>query len=336
VVHKYYSKTFTLTCLGLALAILSTSACEVPNPTRDQVSFPGAGLSSATKVSGSYGPDARYHMYDLYRPRVSRFKTGAPLVIFVHGGAWSGGDRDKDLLAFGGPITSLLDKGWAVASVDYRLTLSDGGSRGSRHPAQVHDISRAVRWFKVNGSRFGLDTSTIILAGHSAGGHLAGLVGTSCTRSGARVACDPLFEAPGLPSPLKRVDHRVDGIITLAPVIDVESFGRANTNGSRKAVNDLLGCSSRTGVCNPSLARQLNPLLRLDRSDPPWYMAHGKKDTMVPYANHSKIAYERALGTLGDSRVWVDAVENANHDIPGVNAAFVEIFAERVRTRELR
>jgi acetyl esterase/lipase len=310
-------------------ALVFTAACDVPNPPKGQVAGPKAGLASAVKSSGRYGPDSTFHRYDLYRPASPRFRE-TPLVIFVHGGAWAGGSRAGDLHAFAGPVTALVDHGWAVASIDYRLTRPAGSARAAAHPAQVHDVVRAVRWFKTNGAALGLDASTVILSGHSAGGHLAALAATSCTGTRQRATCDSLFE----PTP-SAVNSRVDGLITLAPVIDVGAFGRANVLGSREAVNDFLGCSGSAGVCNPSLARQLNPLVRLDPSDPPWYLAHGTGDSIVAYAAHTEAAYARARSVLGDRRVWLDAVEGVNHDLPGVNAAAVVVFAERVRTRKL-
>src|SRR4051794_22649486 len=107
-------------------------------------------------------------MLDLYLPRQSaRSPEAAPLVVWVHGGAWRSGSR-KDL-----PLGGLVERGYAVASVDYRL------SPVARFPAQVHDIKAAVRFLRARRGEYGYDASRIAIAGNSAGGHLAALVGVT-------------------------------------------------------------------------------------------------------------------------------------------------------------
>jgi acetyl esterase/lipase len=322
-------------CAAALLAVGALTGCLVPNPGPGAVAADGAGLANATRYSAQYGPDVRYHRFDLYRPTTARFPAGAPLVIFVHGGSWEGGDRRADLRTYGESVTALVDAGWAVASIDYRLTRTGDGGAGVPHPAQAQDVTRAILWFKAHGARLGVDTATVVLAGHSAGGHLAALVGTACTRGRAGVVCNPAFRPSGLPVALNAHHARVDGVVTLAPVIDVAAFGDADVYGSRLAVNRLLGCVSASGLCDRRGAEALNPLRALDRTDPPWYMAHGDGDWLVPHEPHTALAYRRAVAALGDAQVWLDRVDGAGHSLDGVNAAYVAAFAEQVRTGRL-
>ena len=102
---------------------------------------------------------------DLYLPEsVSR----PPLVVWIqHGGGWRGGSKMNPKLL------ELTRHGYAMASISYRLT------DNAIFPAQIHDCKAAIRWLRANAARFGYSADWIAVAGSSAGGHLALLVGTS-------------------------------------------------------------------------------------------------------------------------------------------------------------
>src|SRR5688572_18104208 len=140
-----------LIAAGLSLALLCAgSARAAPRVVRD-VKFARAGDSDL--------------LLDLYLPSGSQRPIG--LIVWVHGGAWRAGSRASvDLLG-------LTDRGWAVASVDYRL------STVARFPAQVHDIKAAIRYLRARASEHGYPPERLVIAGSSAGGHLAALVGVS-------------------------------------------------------------------------------------------------------------------------------------------------------------
>ena len=104
-------------------------------------------------------------LLDLYLP--TNAQEPLPLVVWVHGGAWSGGDKAPCRAAW------LVDRGYAVASVNYRL------SREAIFPAQVHDCKAAIRWLRANAAEHGIDGEHIGVWGSSAGGHLVALLGTS-------------------------------------------------------------------------------------------------------------------------------------------------------------
>src|SRR5688572_20101309 len=106
--------------------------------------------------------DGQKLLLDLYLPANT---TQPPLLVWVHGGAWRGGSRANPPLGF------LVDQGYAVASVDYRL------SPVARFPAQVHDIKAAIRYLRARESEHGYDARRVAILGSSAGGHLAALVG---------------------------------------------------------------------------------------------------------------------------------------------------------------
>ena len=108
--------------------------------------------------------DDRDLLLDLYLPRTSK---PAPLIVYIHGGAWRAGSKDSM------PLAGLLDEGYAIASVAYRLTPE------ARFPAQVHDIKAAIRFLRGKQEHYPYDARKIAVAGSSAGGHLAALVGVT-------------------------------------------------------------------------------------------------------------------------------------------------------------
>lgn len=100
---------------------------------------------------------------DLHLPKAAN----PPLIVYIHGGAWRAGSK-SDV-----PIAKLLDHGFAIASVDYRL------STQAVFPAQIHDIKAAIRFLRAKSDLYHLNTSRIGIIGSSAGGHLAALVGVT-------------------------------------------------------------------------------------------------------------------------------------------------------------
>lgn len=119
--------------------------------------------------------------YDFFPP-TGDISSPAPLLVWVHGGAWRFGTnqalRDTVLRTPGGeqPNTQALMRaafqqtGWAVASINYRY------SHQALFPGALHDVKEALRFFRANAHEFGIDPQRIAVAGGSAGGHLSMMV----------------------------------------------------------------------------------------------------------------------------------------------------------------
>lgn len=97
----------------------------------------------------------------------------APLVVFVHGGGWKRGDKDNATGA--AKVTHLLERGYAVVSIDYRLVPE------ATVEQQATDVAAALAWLRSHAADQGIDPKRIVLMGHSAGAHLVALVGTDPT-----------------------------------------------------------------------------------------------------------------------------------------------------------
>ena len=137
---------------ALLLTLLCALSCEAGDAMRVVKDVPYATVGE------------RVLRLDLYLPSG---KTRAPLIVWVHGGAWRSGSKNDV------PIRKLVAEGYAIASVDYRL------STEARFPAQIHDIKAAIRFLRGHASEWQLSAKKIVIAGDSAGAHLAALVGVS-------------------------------------------------------------------------------------------------------------------------------------------------------------
>ena len=109
----------------------------------------------------AFGSDEKQRL-DVYAPKGAK---GAAIVIFIHGGEWTKGD--KAAVSFKPKF--LNENGIVFISTNYRL------SPAVKHPAHVSDVAAAVRWVRDHAKEFGGDPNKIVLMGHSPGCHLATL-----------------------------------------------------------------------------------------------------------------------------------------------------------------
>jgi acetyl esterase/lipase len=126
------------------------------------------GVETVADLSYAEGPaaDAEKYKLDIYRPKGA---SKRPVLVFLHGGAWVRGDR-KQYPFFG---NTFAKEGAVVVIPSYRL------APGHKFPAQAEDAAAALAWVVRNIGEYGGDPSRIVLAGHSAGGHLAALLTTN-------------------------------------------------------------------------------------------------------------------------------------------------------------
>lgn len=232
----------------------------------------------ATAVFGETQTDIEYARVgdvslklDLHRPEAKR----PPVVVYVHGGAWRAGSK-SDV-----PVAGLLERGFAIASVDYRL------STQARFPAQIQDIKAAIRFLRAKSELYGLDTTKIAIIGSSAGGHLAALTGVS----------------NGVKALEGQVGDHLDQSSDVSAIVSF--YGASN-------LQSILGQSTEFGLTvripalklllgdlpekTPELARLASPVAHLDADDPPLFLLHGDADPQMPHAQSVEFAaaYEKA------------------------------------------
>lgn len=215
-----------------------------------------------------------------------------PVIVYLHSGAWISGDRT------GGPAIRQASRGYAVASIDYRLA--------PKHiwPAQVEDAKAAVRWLRANAQRFRLDPDRIGIWGASSGGHIASVLGTS----GGVAALEGL--ALGNPQFSSRVSVVVDfyGPTDLLR-LEADKIPCIPLNGDSAYMPHslLMGCPVQQCA---EKARTASPMTYVTRDDPPFLIMQGMLDCLVSYKQ--SIALHEALEAGGvDSRLVL--IPNGDH-----------------------
>jgi acetyl esterase/lipase len=188
---------------------------------------------------------------DMYVPR--HVVKPAPLLVFIHGGAWAHGKR-SDYLTY---LIPFAQQGYITATVSYRL-IDDG-----IYPACAEDIRDAVQWFFQNGEKYGYDPDRIALIGGSAGGHLS------------------LLGAYGWHPASEKQDSVVAPRHKIKAVVDIYGPFDLTTPYSRthRLVTRLIGHSYDE---KPELYREASPMQYLDKADPATLILHGTADNLVP------------------------------------------------------
>lgn len=138
---------------------------------------------------------------DLYVPKRAS-KNLVPGVVFVHCGGWRHGYREN----FTPMAIRMAERGYAAATITYRL------SSEAKYPAAIHDVKAAVRWIRSHAKQYGIDEKHIAIAGGSAGGQIASLVGVTNNE----VSFDPQ-------SKLSKVSSAVQAIINIDGLSDFTS-----------------------------------------------------------------------------------------------------------------
>ena len=264
----------TLLIVGCIAGLMSCSRTHAQDPTHRDIEYAKTGDRSL--------------LLDLYLPSVQA-EYPRPVVIWIHGGAWRSGSKSSV------PVKHWIDRGMAIASVDYRL------SGEAPFPAQIHDIKAAIRFLRSQAKRYDLDPRRFIVAGSSAGGHLAALVGVTngvrelegnvgdrLTFSSDVCAAISFFGASNLQTILSQsTDH---GLSVRVPALQL-----------------LLGGQPPE---KRELARLASPVAHVDASDPPLWLIHGDADPQMPMEQSVELANAYQTHSL---RVQFDVIKGGKH-----------------------
>lgn len=260
------NRMMVVALLFLIGVVISTSAALAANkpataPVDAKVGKAGMRIVPDLKYAKVDGVSLQL---DLYLPAdVNGDKTSVapPLVVWIHGGGWSTGARRPC------PMTWLVGRGYAVASITYRLAPK------YIFPAQIEDCKAAIRWLRANAAKYGYDPDRIGLCGESAGGHLVTLLGLTSgtgnkaldgkvgdhldTSSDVQAVCE-LYGPADLTKPVN--DH-VPGTVDI-----------------QKIVTTFLG-GSLTEKHEQAVAA--SPLTYITAKSPPFLIVHGDHDPLV-------------------------------------------------------
>ena len=206
-----------------------------------------------------WGDGIRRHRLDVVGPGGA--VSGAPVMVYVHGGAWVIGDKREQ----GKPMLyELVARGWVCVTINYRL------SPKATWPDHIVDCKRAIAWVREHIAEYGGDPSFIAMSGGSAGGQLCALA--------ALTAGDPAWQ-PGFES----ADTSIDACVPMYGVMDMtgESPGSGDYGpGLRKLLERRVMKAALAE--QPELFTRASPTVRVHPGAPPFFVLHGTNDTLVP------------------------------------------------------
>ena len=226
-------------------------------------------------------------LLDLYLPK-SKPAGPIPGSVGIRGGGWRAGDKK----AFGPIAAGLAARGFAAASIEYRVmpefTIRDC----------VNDSKAAVRWMRAEAKNFGIRPDAIGAIGGSAGGQLVGLLATSHKAQA--------LEGDGGHA---GISSRIQAVVPMAGVFEFESMGRMPP--------DLAG-----------QAKLLNPVTYLDKDAPPFLLIHSNADKTVPIAQSTQMLERlKKLGVQADL-VTIDGAPHAFWNMPDWRTETIERAAK--------
>ncbi len=292
-----------LIVLALSSALMSAAhAANARNPKLPP------GVEYLTGVQFGTGGGRPLYM-EILRPKVAPEKA-PPVLVFVHGGGWRGGDR------FGG-LTRLLPfaaRGYFCASIEYRL------SGEAIFPAQIEDCKCAIRFLRAQSKKLNLNPDKIGIWGSSAGGHLVALMGTA-----GEVA--DLEGTGGWPEQSSRVQAVCDWYGP-ADLLDTEGLSNIRHGAPDSPEALLLGGPVAE---RRELAAKASPVTYVSANDPPFLIMHGDKDMTVPF-HQSEILYA-ALKKAGVDVTFIP-VPGAGHGFaatPEIAQTVEKFFDEHLR-----
>jgi len=240
------------------------------------VEMPGYEKRVVTQPNVIFGRTAERDLaLDVYRP-ITRRRSPLPLVLFIHGGGWHGGNKES----YADLATRVAAQGYVTAALDYRL------SGEAPFPAAVQDCKTAVRWLAAHAEDLSACANRVAVWGHSAGAHLAALVALTPGR----------FE-PASPRALEAT--RVHAALCFSGPFDFPALGDA----LRGSVDAFVGAATR---------EEASPITYASPDSPPHFICHGQLDDLVPFEQASR--FVAALRKAGAPVEFVPVPE-AGHDL---------------------
>jgi acetyl esterase/lipase len=282
-----------LPLVGALIAAAAISAAQAGGPASPAMASPVETAASVRATQGSLlRPATRWHTYrdlrysdagagdstslDLYVP--DNGADQVPLIVWIHGGGWIAGSKDKECAP---RDADMMSRGFAVACMNYRLTPE------AEWPAQIVDVKSAIRALRVDAARYRLYGPKIGVWGASAGGHLAAMAGAAGNVPEWDVGAN------------LDVSSRVQAVVDDFGPTDLLSDVRDQSSPPIEAAQEMLITSLIGGPrhSNPDNARSASPAYWVDGDEPPFVIWHGDQDKAVPLSQSRELRDRlRAVG----------------------------------------
>jgi acetyl esterase/lipase len=287
-------------CVALAAGLLSACAgnpqktSRTTDPTPSWASPSVSPYTTGKKSNISYGPNSAQVMDVCYPPTRSK-TTGAFLLI--HGGSWSSGDKSD----FGSLCGVVARLGYVGATMNYRMF----GAQAT-YADMLADIDLALATYTDTARQDGWPISQVALMGASAGGYL-GLM-YAYTRQPAV----PIGFVVGLSTPTDFLD----------PALISSTDDAQYTELSKLLGVDLTKESVDQRRASLEAA---SPAYRVKKGAPPTILAHGAKDTVVPYSNAVQMATRLTIAGVPHDLLTYPNSDHSLADDPDVSNRFLSL-----------
>jgi acetyl esterase/lipase len=255
-----------LLVIVIAVAIWGTAVARSPEERRRRMDFPDVNIVRDVVYKRVNGRDLRL---DIYSPK--SISHPLPVVLWIFGNRWSRGSKNHP------PPLNLMSQGYIVVSIDYRL------SGEAPFPADIEDCKAAVRWIRANAATYHFDPDHVGAWGHSAGGHLAALLGTSGGVAELEGAGDNAT-----------FSSRVQAVCTMSGPSDILQFYKAVSNSNdgmapiaRSSIEQFLGGPVEQ---NRAKAIAASPTTYVSKDDAPFLIIHGENDMSIPASQSEVLA----------------------------------------------
>jgi acetyl esterase/lipase len=276
--------------LVIAVAIWGMRAAESAEARRRRAELQDVNILRDVVYKSVNGRDL---LLDIYSPK--SLTRPLPVVLWIFGNRWSRGSKDHP------PPLNLMSQGYIVVSIDYRLSVE------APFPAAIEDCKAAVRWIRANAATYHFDPDHIGAWGHSAGGHLAALLGTSGGVAELEGAGDN-----------SNFSSRVQAVCDMAGPSDIVRFYEAVQNSNedmariaKSSIEQFLGGSVEQ---NKAKAIAASSTTYVSKDDPPFLIIHGENDMSIPASQSEVLASKlKAAGV----QVTLIVSEGRGHGVGG-------------------
>jgi acetyl esterase/lipase len=290
----YYFEIPTLVALYSGLESLINKTPEIPDNVE------------AIKNIEYKSINGRSLQLDIYKPK--GLTKPAPLLVFIHGGGWRGGDR-ADYLVY---LTHFAKLGYITATVSYRFL------KEAPYPACVDDILDARDFLYQNGEKYNYDPDRICLIGGSAGSHLAMLAAYGWKKQGA--------VADTLPASVSK--HKIKAVVEIyGPTDFTTEYARNHPT--------ITGFMAHTYQEAPQLYVEASPITYVTRETPPTLILHGTRDMLVPISQAELLKHKmdslRVINVYCPVPGWPHTMDIAERVNKYTKATMGKFFEEYVK-----